>query len=119
MDFMDMFSKIIAIVLQCATLITVLYTFIKFTQRPTESLEERVDSLESWRSKTEERLHDGVVHFQSNDESNKVTQNALFAIMDALGSMESVPEDKRIEILKRKSDLMDYLVATKNETLGG
>lgn len=119
MDFVDIFSKVVAIILQCATLITVVYTFVKFTQRPTESLEERVGSLESWRSKTENRLHDGVMHFQSNDESNKVTQNALFAIMDALGSMESVPEDKRIEILKRKSDLMEYLVTTKNETLGG
>jgi len=105
----DVISQVIALFLQCATLITVFYGFFKFTQKPTDTLNSRVAALEQWRSDTEKRLQQGNVHFMANDESNRVTQNALVAIMDALGQMETVPEEARAEIKTRKKELMDYL----------
>lgn len=105
----DLISGCIGLILQCATLITVIYAFIKFTQKPTESLDSRVTALEKWQVDTEKRLHEGTVHFSANDESNRVTQNALVAIMDALGSSEVIPQDARAEIKKRKTELMEYL----------
>lgn len=112
----DIISQVIALFLQCATLITVFYGFFKFTQKPTDTLNSRVAALEQWRSDTEQwrsdtekRLQQGNVHFMANDESNRVTQNALVAIMDALGQMETVPEEARAEIKTSKKELMDYL----------
>lgn len=105
----DVISSSIAMILQCATLITVIYGFVKFTQKPTINLDTRVTILERWREKTEQRLQDGTLHFQANDESNRVTQSALVAIMDALGQMDSVPLEARAEIKERKKELMDYL----------
>lgn len=112
----DVLSQSIGLFLQCATLITVIYAFVKFTQKPTETLETRVKALEAradgmdmYKDSLEKRLHEGTVHFKANDESNRVTQNALVAIMDALGSSEVIPADARAEIKKRKSELMEYL----------
>lgn len=105
----DVMSQIIAVILQCATLITVIYGFIKFTQKPTTDLATRVSDLERWREDTEKRLTQGNVHFQANDESNRVTQSALVAIMDAMSQMDTVPPEARAEIKQRKKELMDYL----------
>lgn len=106
---LDVLSSILALVLQCVTFITVIYGFVKFTQKPTESLDNRVTSLEKWRDDTEKRLAQGNLHFQANDESNRVTQSALVAIMDAMSQMDTVPPEARAEIKQRKKELMDYL----------
>lgn len=106
---LDILSQIAGLAIQCSTLITVIYTFVKFTQKPTADLDTRVSELEQWMRTTDERLQQGNVHFKANDESNRVTQNALFAIMDAMGQMDSVPPSAREEIQQRKKDLMDYL----------
>lgn len=105
----DVISSSIAMILQCATLITVIYGFVKFTQKPTVDLDTRVTTLERWREKAEQRLQDGTLHFQANDESNRVTQSALVAIMDAMSQMDTVPPEARAEIKQRKKELMDYL----------
>lgn len=106
---LDVISGVIALFLQCATLITVIYGFVRFTQKPTESLDARVTSLERWKDDTDKRLQQGNVHFQANDESNRVTQSALVAIMDAMSQMDTVPPEARAEIKQRKKELMDYL----------
>lgn len=108
-QYVNIISGILALILQCATLVTVGYGFVKFTQKPTVDLDTRVSSLERWRDETEKRLQQGNVHFQANDESNRVTQSALVAIMDAMSQMDTVPEEARKEIKERKKDLMDYL----------
>lgn len=102
-------SQIVGLIIQCSTLITVMYGFYKFTQKPTENLDSRVTKLERWSEKTDERLKEGKVHFKANDESNKVTQSALLTIMDTLGAMDGVPEDVRAEIRNRRKELYDYL----------
>lgn len=108
-DGLVFMSQLIGLIIQCSTLITVIYAFVKFTQKPTVNLETRVSALEKWREDTEKRLQQGNVHFQANDESNRVTQSALVAIMDAMSQMDTVPEEARKEIKERKKDLMDYL----------
>lgn len=117
---MDVLSQSIGLFLQCATLITVVYAFVKFTQKPAETMDTRVKALEAradamdiYKNQLEKRLHEGSDHFQSNDESNRVTQNALVAIMDALAASDVIPADARAEIKKRKTDLMEYLTDKK------
>lgn len=102
-------SQIVGLIIQCSTLITVIYAFVRFTQKPTEDLNTRVTKLERWSEKTDERLKEGNVHFKANDESNKVTQSALLTIMDTLGAMDGVPDDVKTEIHNRRKELYDYL----------
>lgn len=106
---LDLISGILALVLQCATLITVMYGFYKFTQKPTVDLDTRVTTLERWREKTDARLEEGNIHFRANDESNRVTQSALLTIMDILGAMDGVPDSMKPEIKNRRQELYNYL----------
>lgn len=108
-QYINVISGLLALFLQCATLITVIYGFVKFTQKPTVDLDTRVTTLERWREKAEQRLAEGNIHFAANDESNRVTQSALVAIMDAMSQMDTVPPEARKEIKERKKELMDYL----------
>lgn len=125
---LDVLSQIIGLIIQCSTLITVIYAFVRFTQKPTVDLDTRVSTLERWREKMDsehlpsrteqlekddaqikDRLEDGTLHFKANDESNKVTQSALLTIMDILGAMDGVPESLKPEIKDRRQELYDYL----------
>lgn len=105
----DIISQVVGLIIQCSTLITVMYGFYKFTQKPTESLDNRVQILERWREKTDERLKEGTAHFHANDESNRVTQSALLTIIDTLGAMDGVPEEVKKEIHNKRKELYDYL----------
>lgn len=71
--------------------------------RPLEDLTDRVRELETWKMNVDQRLADGVEHFKSIDESNKVIQKALLALMD--NAM-----DENIDELKNaRKVLYDYL----------
>lgn len=125
---LDVLSQIVGLIIQCSTLITVIYAFVRFTQKPTVDLDTRVSTLERWREKMDsehlparteqlekddaqikDRLEDGTLHFKVNDESNRVTQSALLTIMDILGAMDGVPESLKPEIKNRRQELYDYL----------
>lgn len=115
-DIIDNVSGLIGLILQCATLITIMYGFFKFTQKPTETLASRVSELENWREKQEDykekledRLHEGSDHFEQNDDANKVTQGALLTILDTLSVMEGVPDNAKAEVKKSRNNLFDYL----------
>lgn len=125
---LDVLSQIVGLIIQCSTLITVIYAFVRFTQKPTIDLDTRVSTLERWCEKvdaenlpartkqlekddedTKNRLEQGNIHFKVNDESNRVTQSALLTIMDILGAMEGVPDSLKPEISNRRKELYDYL----------
>lgn len=112
----DDISGLIGLVLQCATLITIMYGFYKFTQKPAETLANRVSALETWKEKQEDykeklecRLHEGSDHFEQNDDANKVTQGALLTILDTLSVMEGVPDNAKVEVKKSRNSLFEYL----------
>jgi hypothetical protein len=96
----------------CATALTLLYAFGKFTQKPNDAMkqrlleiEKRLDKMDDWKENTERRLHEGVEHFVLLDESSKVTQQALLAIMDnALN-----PDNGKEELKKSRNRLYEYL----------
>lgn len=112
----DDISGLIGLILQCATLITIMYGFFKFTQKPTETLNSRVELLEKWKDKQEDykedleqRLHQGSDHFEKNDDANRVTQGALLTILDTLSVMEGVPDNAKAEVKKSRNNLFEYL----------
>lgn len=86
-----------------ATICTLLYTLVRFTQKPTENLKSRVDELETWKTEVDRRLDNGNDRFNAYDEGNAVIQQALLAIMDAIISGDNVEELK-----KARTELYEY-----------
>lgn len=106
-----MILPLFQLLISFATICTLIYTFAKFTQKPTDTLRERIDNLEQraddmdkWAENIERRLHEGVEHFIALDEANKVTQQALLALLDnALGN------DDGTELKKARNKLYEHL----------
>lgn len=48
---------------------------------PNEAQNTRLDKLEAWRREVDQRLVNGNTHFDSIDEGNRVTQQALLALL--------------------------------------
>lgn len=98
-------SQILTLVIQCATIITLIYTLIRFAGRPTASLNERIKALENWQRDIDKRIANGDKHFEQIDEGNRVTQEALLALIDH--AIDSNHSDKLIEA---KDKLNQYLI---------
>lgn len=88
-DYVRAALSFVQLFVTCGTGIGLVYAFLKFTHKPTDdikdrlkALEDRMDDMDDWKENVERRLHEGVEHFQSLDESNRVIQHALLAIMD-------------------------------------
>lgn len=86
------------------------YALSKFAGKPNRTQDSRLDALEKWKDKVDERLLIGNAHFDSIDKGNEVTQTALLAIMDALLS-----GDNKEELAQARKDLNKYLVHKRNE----
>jgi membrane protein implicated in regulation of membrane protease activity len=108
-DTVNAISQGLVLVIQSATLITLIYAFVRFTQKPTDSLGARIAVLEAWKVTVDNRLDAGDVHFNDNDLSNRVTQSALLTILDAFTTMDSVPETTKAEIKAKRNELYSYL----------
>lgn len=55
---------------------------VKLTKAPNEKQDKRLDALEKWRGEVDERLIRGNTHFDTIDESTRVTQRALIALLE-------------------------------------
>lgn len=72
---------------------------------PDRTQNNRITVLEGRMEKAEERLQKGDAHFQENDNSNRITQKALLAIIDHELNGNSV--DK---LREAKDELQSYLI---------
>lgn len=89
----------------CGTVITLIYALGKFAAKPTTTQNDRLSRLEEWQSKVIIRLAEGDEHMAELDESNRVTQKALLAML----SHEISGND--IEKLKEaRKELETYLI---------
>ncbi len=87
-----------------ATICTLLYTLVKFTQKPQETIQKRITDLEKWKEGVDRRLLTGDTHFTSLDDNSRITQQALLAIMDSL-----LNGDNKEELKKARNNLYEYL----------
>ena len=71
----------LSLFIQSGTLITLLVTLGKFAARPNITQNQRLDSLEKWRDTVNSRLADDNSHFNLLDKGNRITQEALLALM--------------------------------------
>ncbi len=100
-------SQIITIMqmfISLATICTLIYTFSKFVSKPADTMKERIEKLETWKEEVDRRLDRGAQHFDTLDESTRIIQQSLLAIMDGL-----INGDNKEELLKARNRLYQYL----------
>lgn len=99
-------SQVLALVIQCATIITLIYTLVKFTQKPTDTLTERVGAIEKWKEETDRRLETGSTHFDEIDRGNRATQEAILALID-----HAIDNNHTDKLIEAKDNLQKYLIS--------
>lgn len=99
-------SQILALVIQCATIITLIYTLVKFAKKPTEGQNERLDKLEEWQKEVNRRLDHGNDHFERIDEGNRYTQEAILALID-----HAIDQNHTEKLIEAKDNLQKYLIS--------
>lgn len=77
----DLIKDVMTYAILFSNFIVMLLMWVGKARAPEESQNERIKSLEDWRSKVDERLEAGNDHFAKIDEGNRVTQKALLALM--------------------------------------
>lgn len=98
-------SQVLALVIQCATIITLIYTLVRFAGKPNASQNDRITKLEEWQKEVDKRLNNGNAHFEQIDEGNRVTQEAILALID-----HAIDANHTDKLLKAKDNLQKYLI---------
>lgn len=102
----------LVIILQCITLVASVIALVvslgKMANKPNKTQDQRLDALESWQKEVNSRLEQGNTHFGTIDEGNRVMQNSILAIMDAL-----INGDNKTELQNQRNNLYNYLTETK------
>lgn len=98
-------SQILSLIIQCATIITLIYTLIRFAGKPQADIKEWRKGIEEWKKEVDKRLNSGNDHFTQIDDGNKVTQKAILALID-----HAIDQNHTDKLIEAKDDLQNYLV---------
>lgn len=104
-DVLEGISTWLQLIVLVASVITLMITVGKTVQKPNRTQDDRLDALEKWQEKVDERLEVGNNHFDEIDEGNRITQEALLALIshDINGNDVDKLKDAR-------DKLQDYLI---------
>lgn len=103
-EFLNQLSTWLQLIVLVASVVTLCITVGKTMNKPNKTQNDRLDALENWKVKVEERLETGSNHFNDIDESNRITQRALLALMSHAINGNDIPK-----LQKAKDDLENYL----------
>lgn len=103
-NFISTTLTIFQLIISFGTVCTLLYTVVKYTQKPQDIQNERILALEKWRDTMDAKMMDTCTHLSSLDEGTKITQQAILALMGHAINGEDVEELK-----KARQTLYDYL----------
>lgn len=96
---------LIGLVLTILNIIEKIILLKSKSKEPYALLTNRIEQLETWKISIEQRLLENEKHFERVDEGNKVTQQAILALMDnALSDNGS-----KNELKKARNLLYEYL----------
>lgn len=79
--FMQNLYEWLQLIVLIATVATLVQTTAKTINKPNTNQNQRLDALEAWKKTVDERLLDGNDHFDQIDRGNRITQEALLALM--------------------------------------
>lgn len=98
-------STVVSLAIQLITICTLLYAFRGFLKKPNDKQNERLDELERWRGTVEHDLEEGRKHFKENDDSNRVTQEALLALLS-----HAIDGNDLDKLKTARDNLHEYLI---------
>jgi len=99
-------SQVLALVIQCATIITLIYTLIRFANKPADSIKHDIEDLKKWRDGVDRRLDSGSSHFDEIDRGNRATQEAILALID-----HAIDNNHTEKLIEAKDNLQKYLIS--------
>ena len=105
MEYIKTAGAVLSVVIQCGTIVTLLYALTKFLARPNTTQNERIDALESDVRNIKIRLEKGTEHFAQIDDGSKVMQKALLALID-----HAIDNNHVEKLVEAKDDLQAYLI---------
>lgn len=101
-DILPIFQLAVSI----CTLMGMLYAFKKFIEKPRDTLEERIITLELKQKETDQKLLQGSDHFRKLDDTNEVFINCMLAFIDFELSYCSHTDYKYTEDLDKAKDTL-------------
>lgn len=101
-DILPIFQLLVSV----CTLLGMLYAFKKFIEKPHDTLEERISTLELKQKETEQQLHLGNDRFRKQDDTNEVFINCMLAFIDFELSYCSHTDYKYTEDLDKAKDTL-------------
>lgn len=104
-EFINNAGAWISFLIQVGTLCTLVYTLKVFLRKPETTQDERIAKLEAWQVTVDARLERGNGHFDEIDKGNRVTQEALLALM-----AHAIDGNDIDELKQAKKKLQSYLV---------
>lgn len=98
-------SMWMSLIIQAGTVVGLIYALLKFAGTPNETQNERLTKLEAWKEKVDERLEKGDDNFSQTREANRVTQEALLALLS-----HTIDGNNTEELKQARKNLNDYLI---------
>lgn len=105
MEAIQNVSTWLQLIVLVASVATLAVTVAKTAQKPNATQNERLDALEAWRAEVDSRLEVGNRHFDSIDQGNRVTQEALLALMS-----HAINGNDIEKLREAKAKLENYLI---------
>ena len=105
MDIIQTTSMWMSLIIQAGTVVGLIYALLKFAGTPNETQNERLTKLEAWKEKVDERLEKGDDNFSQTREANRVTQEALLALLS-----HTIDGNNTEELKQARKNLNDYLI---------
>lgn len=106
MQFIEKVMTIMSFIIQCSTLGALVITMWKSANKPNKTQDARLDTLERWRESVDMRLQSGNAHFDEIDQGNRVTQEALLALM-----AHAINGNDTERLKSAKDKLENYLIS--------
>lgn len=105
MEYIKTAGAVLSVIIQCGTIVTLLYALTRFLSRPNTTQNERIDALESDVRNIKIRIEKGNKHFAQIDDGSKVMQKALLALID-----HAIDNNHVEKLVEAKDDLQAYLI---------
>ena len=105
MDLIQTTSMWMSLIIQAGTVVGLIYALLKFAGTPNETQNERLTKLEAWKEIVDERLEKGDDNFSQTREANRVTQEALLALLS-----HTIDGNNTEELKQARKNLNDYLI---------
>lgn len=98
-------SQTLGLIIQLATIITLIYALSKFLHKSSDDIKEWRKEMDDWRKDVDKRFRKGNEHFDQIDEGNRITQQAILALID-----HAIDQNHTEKLIKAQDDLQNYLL---------